>query len=45
MSSIDLNNVKFQLDMITIFINGMTLNQLNDKIKEKVPEIKDEMIR
>jgi hypothetical protein len=45
MSGISLNNVKYQLEMMIIFIKKMTVNQVNSMLKEKVPEIKDDMIR
>ena len=45
MSGISLNNVKYQLSLMIIFIKKMTVDQVNSMLKENVPEIKDDMIR
>jgi len=45
MSGISLNNVKYQLEIMIIYIKKMTVDQVNSMLKEKVPEIKDDMIR
>jgi hypothetical protein len=45
MSGISLNNVKYQLEMMIIYIKKMTVDQVNSMLKENVPEIKDDMIR
>jgi len=45
MSGISLNNVKYQLEIMSIYIKKMTVDQVNSMLKEKVPEIKDDMIR
>ena len=45
MSGISLNNVKYQLEIMIIYIKKMTVDQVNSMLKDKVPEIKDDLIR
>jgi hypothetical protein len=45
MSGISLNNVKYQLEIMIIYIKKMTVDQVNSMLKDNVPEIKDDMIR